>query len=65
MPNIEIKADGLAMVDGVLWARGKLRKVTACAITGRLMDKGELAYRPIGNGMTRWKRIAATEIEKK
>ncbi len=43
---------------------GKLRKVTACAITGRLMDKGEAAYRPIGNGMKRWQRIAASEIEK-
>lgn len=62
--KIEVQSDGLALVDGILWMRAKLRRVMACTVTGRLMDKGELAYRPIGNGTDRYLRIAAAEVEK-
>lgn len=62
--KIEVQSDGLALMDGIPWVRGKLRHVRACTVTGRLMDKGELAYRPIGNGTDRYLRIAAAEVER-
>lgn len=40
-----------------LWARAKLRKPAKCVVTGIEMDKGEWAFRPVGNQDYRYQRI--------
>lgn len=44
--------------DQAVWALVRLRKHCRCAVTGYDMVKGEMAYRPIGNQMYRYVRIA-------
>lgn len=46
-----------------LWTIAKVRKKHHCVITGELIEKGSLAYRPITNGGNRYERIAKAFFE--
>ena len=54
-----ISADG----HKALWSRCKLRKPRACAATGTQLAKGEIAYRPTGNQLYRYRRLSQTYVE--
>ncbi len=61
--------EGIAVLDHArygrqVWTRGKARKDCRCAVTGRLIRKGRLAYRPLTNQHNRRERIAPAEIER-
>lgn len=47
-----------------LWVKAKLRKQARCIVSDRLMEPGEMAYRPVGNEDYRAKRIHAETLEK-
>ena len=44
------------------WGAGRLRKQRSCAVTGRLMSVGEMAFRPITNVDYRMERIDSTVV---
>ena len=46
-----------------LWSLAKTRKKHTCAITGKVIEKGSLAYRPITNAGKRYERIAQSFFE--
>lgn len=48
--------------NGMLWTLCRLRKTTTCAATGKPMNVGDEAYRPITNGSDRMKRIKPMSI---
>lgn len=48
---------------GQVWTRVRLRRSRCCACTGRRLEVGEYAYRPVGNPMNRMRRIATSVIE--
>lgn len=50
--------------NGMLWTLCKLRKPATCAATGRAMQIGDEAYRPITNGADRMKRIKPMSIHR-
>lgn len=68
--DLSIEAPGLLNVthsdnwDGGLWAICKTRKPFECIMTGVKYPAGADAYRPLGNGMNRMKRLAADSVEK-
>lgn len=65
MPReITLFADGLATVDGQPWSRRKARKAARCAMTGREISVGDLAYGPaLGTEANRHERILASAVE--
>ena len=55
--------EGLYSLEHIRWGRQlwticKIRKDHKCVITGKLIKKGEQAYRPITDGGNRYERIA-------
>lgn len=50
-------------VSDALWTEITLRKNCKCPISGADLRKGEKAYRPVGNQMYRYQRIAPAVIE--
>lgn len=48
---------GLARLGGDLWVSGKARKDHTCCISGVLISKGQVAFRPLTNGGNRMVRV--------
>ena len=46
-----------------LWSTAKVRKEHRCVITGKIICKGDIAYRPITNGGNRYERISVAYFE--
>ena len=65
MSKIEpVAGSGLALIDGKLWSRCKVRKTATCKISGSKINKGDEAYRPTGNGDNRMYRIKASIVDR-
>ena len=58
---LEPEHTGLARItrngDRALWATAKMRKVCKCAFCKAAIQKGDVAYRPLGNQMYRYERL--------
>lgn len=54
-------------VERQLWGTGRLRKDNACCICSKVIQRGEQAYRPMGNAFNRYERahVACVEDQKK
>jgi len=59
----ELLTEGLARIQfvgdnkSIPWALCKTRKDQKCADCGEYIPKGSDAFRPVGNGMGRWRRL--------
>jgi len=47
-----------------LWSKIKLRKSKKCVVTGEMIEKGSMAFRPITNAINRMDRISEKGMEK-
>ena len=68
--DITVEGEGLIGIrsgpewDGGLWTSCITRKPFECVMTGKTYPKGTKAFRPIGNGMNRMKRLAFASFER-
>lgn len=65
----EQSSEGLALFwhpryEQQLWAIVRLRKSTRCVISGQLLKKGDLAYKPLTNLGNRYHRIKKDVVER-
>lgn len=59
---IEWTDDLRGIVDTALWTEITLRKNAKCPITATELTKGSKAYRPIGNQLYRYERLAPAAV---
>lgn len=53
-----VRIEGSMSLQNGVWSLCTLRKATRCAGTGRALEKGDDAYRPLGNGLKRAQRLS-------
>ena len=66
--SLKYICEGLVGLEHIRWGRQlwsicKLRKDHKCVMTGKMIKKGEQAYRPITNAGNRYERISPTFFE--
>ncbi len=66
--SLKYLSEGMVALEHIRWGRQlwsicKIRKERKCVMTGKLIKKGEHAYRPITNKGNRYERIAQAFFE--
>jgi hypothetical protein len=53
----------IARYRGMVWVASRLKKPAKCWISGQILPKGEIAWRPLTNNNSRMRRIALDQLE--